>query len=276
MITILIVTNETINLMKSPEVIKGLEQKLSGISAPITIYTFGYGEDHDANMLTPIAQAANGTYHYLSKEEDIPKAFAECLGGLLSVAAQKIQLTVEAQSGCKVKLYSTNYKKEEPKPGQLINVDVGDLYSDENRDIMFSVTLPQRQEPVESELIAKVTLTYQNLIANTTDEASTTVVIRRPDQLPPDMKANTALDKQRNRVEASIVLDEARRLADEGQFDDARAILQAAITKIKQSVSANDYYVQSLISDLSACLATLQDNRAYESVGSKMLNTFCK
>jgi hypothetical protein len=47
-----------------------------------------YGSDHSAQLLGSIAEAGSGTYYYIESEENIPTAFADALGGLLSVASQ--------------------------------------------------------------------------------------------------------------------------------------------------------------------------------------------
>ena len=52
------------------------------------MFTLGYGEEHDSEMLTGVAKAGNGLFYYVDNEESIPESFCDCLGGLLSVAAQ--------------------------------------------------------------------------------------------------------------------------------------------------------------------------------------------
>jgi len=59
------------------------------VPLPCTINTFGYGSDHDPALLKNISEKANGLYFYIEKPDEIPKAFADCLGGLLSTVAQK-------------------------------------------------------------------------------------------------------------------------------------------------------------------------------------------
>merc|ERR1712096_184545 len=59
-----------------------------------TVYTFGFGSDHDANLLTKISDAGNGMYYFVETEEKIGESFAHCLGGLASTVAQGIQMTV--------------------------------------------------------------------------------------------------------------------------------------------------------------------------------------
>ena len=41
-----------------------------------TVYTFGFGSDHDASMLTAISEAGNGMYYYIENEDKV------CLGSL--------------------------------------------------------------------------------------------------------------------------------------------------------------------------------------------------
>merc|ERR1712063_239689 len=64
-----------------------------------TVNTFGFGSDHDAKMLKDLSDAAEGMYYFIENEDSIASAFADCLGGLLSVSAQGIELTIESCNG---------------------------------------------------------------------------------------------------------------------------------------------------------------------------------
>ena len=37
-----------------------------------TVYTFGYGSDHNASMLKDISQVGNGVYFFIDTNEKIP------------------------------------------------------------------------------------------------------------------------------------------------------------------------------------------------------------
>lgn len=52
------------------------------------MFTFGFGSEHDADALHAIADAGNGLFYYIDNSDSIPESFCDCLGGLLSVAAQ--------------------------------------------------------------------------------------------------------------------------------------------------------------------------------------------
>ena len=53
-----------------------------------TISTFGFGANHNAEMLRQLADTAEGTYSHVESEDQIAEAFGEALGGLLSTTHQ--------------------------------------------------------------------------------------------------------------------------------------------------------------------------------------------
>ncbi|XP_071680315.1 uncharacterized protein [Lolium perenne] len=71
-------------------------------SAPV--HTFGFGTDHDAAAMHTIAEATGGTFSFIENEADIQDAFAQCIGGLLSVAVQELRVHVAcANTGVRVR-----------------------------------------------------------------------------------------------------------------------------------------------------------------------------
>jgi hypothetical protein len=58
----------------------------------LNVFTFGYGADHSAEALTGIAEAGRGVYYFLETTEQVATAFGDCLGGLVSVVAQNVQV----------------------------------------------------------------------------------------------------------------------------------------------------------------------------------------
>jgi len=58
---------------------------------PCTVYTFGYGTSHNANMLKAICDVGGGIYYYIENESAISDSFADCLGGLVSYLLHNFQ-----------------------------------------------------------------------------------------------------------------------------------------------------------------------------------------
>ena len=55
-------------------------------SAPI--HTFGFGNDHDAAAMQVVVEATGGTFSFIENEAVIQDAFAQCIGGMLTVVVQ--------------------------------------------------------------------------------------------------------------------------------------------------------------------------------------------
>ena len=58
-----------------------------------TIYCFGYGGDFNSACLESIAESGQGSSCFIEDAEAIPGALASALGGLMSMAAQNVELT---------------------------------------------------------------------------------------------------------------------------------------------------------------------------------------
>ena len=72
---------------------------LAQIGRQVSVFTLGYGSEHDGDCLHGLAAAGNGMFYFVENEDCIPESFCDCLGGLLSVAAQ-VRLHCVSSVGC--------------------------------------------------------------------------------------------------------------------------------------------------------------------------------
>lgn len=84
-----------------------LDFEIRSLQNSCSVFSFGFGEDHDANLLGSIATRGSGVYYHVQNETEIRDSFANCLGGLLSVGAQNITVSVPKDSVCLSKWKST-------------------------------------------------------------------------------------------------------------------------------------------------------------------------
>lgn len=61
------------------------------------MHTFGYGSDHDPKLMKNIANLRDGNFFYIDKLETLDEAFANCMGGLFSVIAEEINITIRSR-----------------------------------------------------------------------------------------------------------------------------------------------------------------------------------
>jgi hypothetical protein len=223
-------------------------------------------------MLRSIAEAGNGLYYYLQREDEIPQSFADCLGGLLSVSAQNIKLKIETlENGVELKTIHNSYKKTTDTP-TCVELSLGDLYSEESRDIVLEVKLNMLRSELERQELVKFTLTYYNVTNQSGETLEVTATVKRPTEAPQDQKPNAALDKQRNRVETTNAVLRGRDLADRGNYEEAKQVLRDVKSKIQVSTTANESYSSNLMGDLDDVMEGMSDVVTYASRGSKVAN----
>ncbi|CAL4994972.1 unnamed protein product [Urochloa decumbens] len=115
------------------------------------VYTFGFGEDHDAKVLGAIASKSNGgTFHYVRDDESLTVRFAEILAGLLSVVVQDLELVVSEQPGHSKIIVQEKDEGDAAEPGKYpqrrqgdkVCISFGDLFSGEVRKVIVHLLLP--------------------------------------------------------------------------------------------------------------------------------------
>ncbi len=50
-----------------------------------TINSFGFGEDHDAEMMTAICNLKSGSFYFVQDIKLLDEFFADAIGGLVSI-----------------------------------------------------------------------------------------------------------------------------------------------------------------------------------------------
>lgn len=233
---------------------------------PCTIHTFGFGSDHNSSLLKSIADCGRGMYYFIQTAAEIPPSFTDCLGGLLSVFAQKVELIIEPMNGCDISKADTKFKVTQD--GGKTIVHLGDVQSEENRDILFRVSLPVLPHAIEKFDIATISTTYLNLLSGANDTFKVTASVPRLDAPGRIPESKTHVDKQRNRIITTRAMDEAKVLADKGSLPEARKLVQDAIDTIEKSVSGSEVYSRSLIDNLKDVLKSLVDRSSYNNYGS--------
>ena len=222
-----------------------------GLGGPISLITFGFGADHNENCLRALANesGSGGLYYYVKDADAIPDAFADCLGGLTSVVAQNATLSLDTiGEGVEVKrILGSTYKRDEN--GAIL---LGDLFSEDSKDVLVEVTLPRLSTPnAEPTPIVNATLKAFNITRSAPDAITASLRIARPEVTPPDQPVNTSLDEQRNRIEAAEAMEEASRMADAGDLAGGRNRLALARQHIFSSATSGEAFSASLMSQVA-------------------------
>jgi len=232
----------------------------------------GYGSSHNESLLKSLAAAGGGLYYFLENEEKIADSFADCLGGLLSVVAQNIKLTIKPLSGItRFSLLGTGFRvTKRTLPGGVEEQDVqlGDLMSEEVRNILCEIQIPALDAPTPDWGFLHFTLSYVDIIAARSNTVEVRASINRPENpTAAESAVDPLIEEQRNRIMTANTIEEALRLAAAGNHAQAREVVNKAIAVIQASRPST--FNSQLQQDLSDCYNDLKDPVTYAEVSSK-------
>jgi len=110
---------------------------LLALAEPLTessvLHVIGYGEGHQADLLSRMATVGGGSYHMVCNKEDVAVVIGDVVGGLVSCAFQQVTLTIPV---CEIK---TRYQVLHVVPAS-IEIRIGDLM--ENGEAIVLARLP--------------------------------------------------------------------------------------------------------------------------------------
>ncbi|KAK4356366.1 hypothetical protein RND71_025337 [Anisodus tanguticus] len=241
----------------------------SGLHIPV--HAFGFGADHDAVSMHSISETSGGTFSFIEAESFIQDAFAQCIGGLLSVVVQELRVEVECVhpvlhlSSIKAGSYNASLMFD----NRSGNIEVGDLYADEERDFLVMIDIPADRSSNDMTLV-KVRCTYKDPISKdivTLDHVGD-VKIERPDAIG-QLVVSMEVNKQRNRLRSAEAMAEARASAENGDLGAAVSILERCRKKLSETVSAQagDRLCLALDAELREMQERMANRRVYETSG---------
>ena len=240
-----------------------------------SVNTFGFGRDHNVHMLKEISRVGNGLYYFIQSPEQIPEIFTNCLGGLLSTVGQNISIAIETSNGATIKEFIST--KEKP---QLCNgntkgeVSLGDIQSEEERDVILELSLPSASADSSSQPLSYglISLKYFNVIKKDNDQQQAQLILDRRSDLTGRVPS-VEVDEQKNRIKTIASLAEAAAMAEKGRLSEASRIITSQEAYISTSSSVLSPRVKSLTCDLNAARNSLKSERVYQNCGSSTLAT---
>lgn len=277
--TVLLMTDGQANngLRSSDEMVPVLTNLLK--DSGIALHTFGYGSDHDSDFLRKISTVGNGSYYFVEGVDDIRSAFGDCLGGMLSVVAQNLEVDLEPLNGATI---TKVHHKNAVKVGNNFKVPFADLYGEEQRDVIVSMKLKSGQVVKESTSpegqLLRATLRYIDVLGAKPSTSSATVgACRTTGNIDPSEQVqNQKLALQSARLKVADTLEQAKATAERGDLKKARAMIEATrseLRAVKTQCAGSDEAEEMLPvfeDDLRECAEGLVDEVSYRKISSKM------
>jgi len=252
-------------------IVSAMNGAMAHSNALVPVYTFGFGADHSEDMLQAISSASTGIYYFVENAETIPDSFADCLGGLVSVAAQNVQLRVTAGDGSKISQVHTKSTIETIRKEEEIIINLGDLYCEESRDLIVSVEVPPGEADSMTTLLS-VELMYFNVLDCSPETATSSLTVARPAVLSAEQETHRDehLEEQISRVQVAEALLQANACGQRGDYQAARDLLADVSERLSHQTQSS--LRDSLRDDLQQCRSGFSSGEEYASWGSKMVS----
>ena len=196
--------------------------------------TIGFGDGFNEDLLTAMADAGGGNAHYAASADAAPAIFAAEFDDLTRLWAQNLSLEIRPSGAVSVLGVLNEYPSVAVSGG--IQVELGDAYEGERRRVVFRLQVPALQELGVAK-VADLVLRYVS-VDDGIEQHELTIPVAV--NLVSASEAAAAAPDLEVREEVLVLAaaqarDEAIRLADEGRFDDAQAVLHDTAEKLRAS-----------------------------------------
>lgn len=116
---LIVLTDGYINRgVKEVPALINMVRRLREANPTLTVYTVGYGAEHNAELLSAAATEGTGAYSIVNNQEHVASVFGDMLGGLMTCVAQNVEVMLNEGA--------------EPRTRFRVNgnrVHIGDIYA---------------------------------------------------------------------------------------------------------------------------------------------------
>ncbi len=220
---VLLLTDGQANVgVTDPAALKGLCAR--ALEDGVTTSTIGFGSDYDEELLRSMAESGGGHSYYIENADQAPGVFEEEVEGLLSLAAQNIEVKIKPDSQVEL----VNIHNDYPSQGGVdgITLNVGDLYARDPKSLLIEFFAPGL-DAISDRTIAVVSVTADVLRDDGTIEHQE---IRIPvaATLSGEGSEEPEIRKTQVLLAAAKARDEARKLGRDGDYGGAASMLREA------------------------------------------------
>jgi len=254
---------------------------LTSKGAPVSLFCFGYGANHNSEMLEAISEATpGGGYYFVENDSDVFTAFGDAMGGIMSVMAQSAVLKISVPAGAAesgVKIRDVHYDKKVDLGDGSFTVNLGDFYAEERRDVLVDIDLSNVTSNVPV-LHLLVSLAYMNVLTKKNERGGPRdCSISRPDTADIS-NINEEVEKQWLRLCVVRELEEADKEARNNKLGQAKARLQnmSAFVQSSDAYNGEDRFYSSLGMTVNHAMQDYEGAASYKGHRSKNITQTLK
>lgn len=207
------------------------------------INSFGYGEDHDEEVLCSLSNLKSGNFFYIKDLKLVDECFIECLGNLMTVFAKNAVINVMLAEGVEfVKKHGENWDSDNNKSKSVLTI--GSIYTEMLKNYMFEVKVPVLPENQTSFKVADVSLKFNIKDESFSKDVEVTLELTDSDDLG---KVNEEVEENLNRVQAAILVREVQEDFKQGR----KTLGKQKMQHFKMATAQNQYLKSAYIDNMN-------------------------
>jgi Mg-chelatase subunit ChlD len=247
-----------------------VETSLSQYEIPedVTISTFGFGNDHDPQLMNDIADLRDGNFYFIEKLDTVDEAFVDCLGGLLSSVGQNVIIKIkpeqsEALPGVEItKAYGNAIMWA--REGETYITKIANLISGRQKDYVLELKIPVNTKELQDEQKnIRVASAEVDIVAldnsHITKKAELYItLLNEVEEVKEEEEDDREVMKNFYRVKGASVMGEARQLADGSKYEEAKKILTSFKEELENSFLKSEEFIVNLIKDIAQAIVNVE------------------
>lgn len=209
----------------------------NAFASGVATSTLGVGLDYNEDLMTKIADAGGGRYHFIESGEQVPAVLAAEFAGLSSTVARSMSLEVTAGKGLESKAIPGYPNTVD---GDAIVATVGSLAASGKREMMVQM---QYTAPSQGQNMALGTFSvhFRDVLD---DGAAKTITVQPTIALSQDQdevedSENLEVTVRAQELAVAASLQAASQQVDEGAYDKARKQLEEKSESLKREAAEN-------------------------------------
>jgi Ca-activated chloride channel family protein len=224
--------------------------------------TIGYGEGFNEDLLSAMADGGGGNAYFAESPEDAPGIFADEFTNLAAMVAQNLSVEIRPTDEVKLLGVLNEYPATEVAGG--LQLGLGDVYSEENRRIVFELHIPELARLGVCQ-VAEVVIRYVAVgQALATHELRLPLVVNMVSAHEAAAAApDEAIIEEIVILKAAQAQKEARSRADMGDFSGAQHLLRFSAGELRR-VAPESTRAEELLSEA----AFMEDHAARASAAT--------
>lgn len=254
--------------------LKQYDEIMNGKGMDYKINSFGYGDDHDEEVLCEISNFKDGKFFYIKNTQLVDECFIECLGNLISVFATSARIDVHL---CANVSFAEKHghlwnEQTDTKTGYL---KVGSLYGGMMKNYLADVSITDMPDDMAQLVVLSANLSYVIQNKEFCKKVELVIDIVSDGDLG---QANTVVEQNLVRVEAAKLVQFVEEQYDLGNSELAEEKVCSFKKRVKDNSDLHSSYVEKMdkILDTKNIRNKKYTKQAYEMMSNESYKPGCE